>query len=148
MHSFASWQSSINSWVYECGWNWFLFRYGLLPWSNTTFNLFWKYALHHSIQLDSSPFPFSLPFPLGMPCTDDKIHHIHTLTYMRYSSNFSTLKKWRRCLGSNPGRPRDRRKDLPLYYNDLLSLTNNLRWLCVFGLDNKCLHRSQFIYLL
>lgn len=29
-------------------------------------------------------------------------------------------KKVRRCRGSNPGRPRDRRKYLPLYYNDLV----------------------------
>ena len=27
-------------------------------------------------------------------------------------------KKKRRCRGSNPGHPRDRREYLPLYYND------------------------------
>lgn len=32
----------------------------------------------------------------------------YTLTYV----------KWRRCRGSNPGHPRDRRQYLPLYYND------------------------------
>ena len=30
--------------------------------------------------------------------------------------------KKRRCRGSNPGRPRDRRKYLPLYYNDYVVL--------------------------
>ena len=31
------------------------------------------------------------------------------------------LKKYfRRCRGSNPGHPRDRREYLPLYYNDLV----------------------------
>ena len=29
-------------------------------------------------------------------------------------------KRNRRCRGSNPGHPRDRREYLPLYYNDLL----------------------------
>ena len=29
-------------------------------------------------------------------------------------------KKYRRCRGSNPGHPRDRREYLPLYYNDML----------------------------
>ena len=36
-------------------------------------------------------------------------------------------KKYRRCRGSNPGHPRDRREYLPLYYNDLfvaLELSN------------------------
>jgi hypothetical protein len=27
---------------------------------------------------------------------------------------------YRRCRGSNPGHPRDRREYLPLYYNDLV----------------------------
>ena len=29
---------------------------------------------------------------------------------------------WRRCRGSNPGHPRDRREYLPLYYNDVVKL--------------------------
>ena len=31
------------------------------------------------------------------------------------------MKKTRRCRGSNPGRPRDRREYSPLYYNDLVA---------------------------
>ena len=33
---------------------------------------------------------------------------------------YKKRKKYRRCRGSNPGHPRDRREYLPLYYNDLL----------------------------
>ena len=32
---------------------------------------------------------------------------------------------WHRCRGSNPGRPRDRRKYLPLYYNLRRTLSSN-----------------------
>ena len=35
-------------------------------------------------------------------------------------------KKLRRCRGSNPGHPRDRREYLPLYYNDLLTSLSTL----------------------
>ena len=43
----------------------------------------------------------------------------------RFAKNGFLKKKniWkiiRRCRGSNPGHPRDRREYLPLYYNDLL----------------------------
>ena len=31
---------------------------------------------------------------------------------------YKKRKKYRRCRGSNPGHPRDRREYLPLYYND------------------------------
>ena len=40
---------------------------------------------------------------------------------------YKKRKKYRRCRGSNPGHPRDRREYLPLYYNDLfvaLELSN------------------------
>ena len=33
---------------------------------------------------------------------------------------YKKRKKYRRCRGSNPGHPRDRREYLPLYYNDLM----------------------------
>jgi hypothetical protein len=33
-------------------------------------------------------------------------------------------KNLRRCRGSNPGHPRDRREYLPLYYNDLMVFTH------------------------
>jgi hypothetical protein len=36
-----------------------------------------------------------------------------------------SLKKIRRCRGSNPGHPRDRREYLPLYYNDLVDTGYN-----------------------
>ena len=32
---------------------------------------------------------------------------------------FGLSSFWRRCWGSNPGHPRDRREYLPLYYNDI-----------------------------
>jgi hypothetical protein len=36
--------------------------------------------------------------------------------------SFENKNKRRRCRGSNPGHPRDRREYLPLYYNDLIDI--------------------------
>lgn len=38
---------------------------------------------------------------------------------------FTFKRKKRRCRGSNPGHPRDRREYLPLYYNDSVVIFNN-----------------------
>ena len=65
-------------------------------------------------------------------CLDDILHECPGLlqnaavpSYSINKKNKKTEKKKRRCRGSNPGHPRDRREYLPLYYNDLLIITFN-----------------------
>ena len=63
---------------------------------------------------------------------------------IKIGNMYKTKKKKRRCRGSNPGHPRDRREYSPLYYNDFVErmssyyskLLNSHNWLLV---DVNCL---------
>ena len=45
---------------------------------------------------------------------------LNTLSYIKDVVVYNIIKN-RRCRGSNPGHPRDRREYLPLYYNDFVA---------------------------
>ena len=57
-------------------------------------------------------------------------------------------KKERRCRGSNPGHPRDRREYSPLYYNDLfvkVIFYNNVYCIIFFNLMQTKFEKSLFL---
>jgi hypothetical protein len=59
-------------------------------------------------------------------------------------------KRRRRCRGSNPGHPRDRREYSPLYYNDLVDEIMNILFLnhTSFATDvSSELFMSMFLFL-